>query len=151
MASLKAWYWITCWNFWEPKYNPDIFGSHNQQSEFRPKNLTKRVSWWQFQESQSQWIWAPRFSEGRPSGRVWQWVGRGELEGWLYFEHVNTHLIGSQVRNKDKDKKKTKIFRRLQYCAGYCHRVAIALNYNGEKFTYSQPARQMQKLNTSKH
>lgn len=38
-----------------------------------------------------------RFSKGQPSGRVWQWVGRGELEGWLYFEHVNTHLKGSQV------------------------------------------------------
>jgi len=39
-----------------------------------------------------------RFNEGRPTGRVWQWVGRGELEGWLYFEDIKgTHLRGSQV------------------------------------------------------
>ena len=51
---------------------------------------------------------APRFSEGRPIGRVWQWIGRGELEGLLYFEHVNNHLKGSQVKNKDNDKDKDK-------------------------------------------
>jgi len=38
-----------------------------------------------------------RFLNGRPVGRVWQWVGRREVDGWLYFENVTTELVGSQV------------------------------------------------------
>ena len=50
---------------------------------------------------QPKTIPALRFSaKGLPTGRVWQWMGRGELEGWLYFQHIDTHLRGSQVRRR---------------------------------------------------
>ena len=87
-------------------------------------------------KSQWQWIWPPgsqrvslvvEFGNGlvgvswragstlnmsTPTWREARWEAKTKTKtktkkGWLYFEHVNTHLRGSQVKSKDKNKTNT--------------------------------------------